>query len=65
MTPPNADSIRKAVAKALNIKPHHLGCFTITDHDNQPMIILMHGGPYQGIHTEQPLEPKTLPLTLP
>ena len=52
----SAQLIRKAVAKALGIKVKDLGCFTITDHDDDPMTVLMHGGPHQGIHTEARLK---------
>lgn len=45
-------AIREAIADALGIKPDDLGCFTLTDHDEQPAILIMHGGEYQGIWIE-------------
>jgi hypothetical protein len=46
------NAIRQAIADALGIPATKLGCFTLTDHDDQPAIVIIHGGEYQGVWVE-------------
>ena len=42
-------TIRNAVAEALGIHPDALGCFTVMDHESQPMVIVVHGQTDKGV----------------
>lgn len=50
-------AVRFAISKALKINYSDLSCFTVTDHDGQPMIITLHDGPHKGVHSEHPCRP--------
>jgi hypothetical protein len=46
------ETIRNAVAEALGINPDALGCFTVMEHEGQPMVIVVHGEADAGVYVQ-------------
>jgi len=44
------DCIRNHVANAVGVPVEELPCFTIVDHDGQPLTIVLHDNPGAGIY---------------
>lgn len=52
--------LRQLIAQSLHIPVSNLGCFTITDHDDQPATLIVHGLQAKGVYTEPSFPNSTL-----